>query len=70
MTETFDISDILLSKDPEPVTFSMAVQSFEKAGGQTIEDLQQLTFDGKETLLNEAKRLSLWRKKEMKNGSF
>ena len=70
LADTFDIKDVLLSKDPEPVTFSMAVHSFEKAGGQTIEDLQQLTFDGKETILNEAKRLSLWRKKELKNGSL
>ena len=70
LKESFDINDILLSKDPEPVAFSLAIQSFEQAGGKNIVDLQLLTFDGKDSLLSEAKRLSLWRKKELKNGSL
>ncbi len=58
---------ILLSAVPEPGLFANAINNFEKAGGKTVEDLQQLTFEGKETLLQEAKRLSLLRKKKKEN---
>lgn len=58
---------ILLSKEPNPSELAKSMKAFELAGGENIEDLQQLTYEGKETLLHEAKRLSLWRKKEIKN---
>ena len=69
LRESFVTKDILISKEPEPVALSKAIQSFDAADGKTAEDLHQLTFEGKETLIAEAKRLSLWRKKEMNNGN-
>lgn len=62
-----DDGSILLSKEPNPNELAQSVKAFELAGGKNIKDLQQLTYEGKETLLHEAKRLSLWRKKEIKN---
>ncbi len=61
---------IFISKEPEPTELSQAILSFEKAGGKTILDIETLTFEGKEILLAESKRLSLWRQKEMIDGKF
>lgn len=61
---------IILSKEPEPVQLQKSVQAFGEAGGKTIGDTQLLTFEGKEILLQEAKRLSLWRKKERVHGNI
>lgn len=60
-----DLENVLLAQEPDPVELHRAVQHFQQAGGKKIADAQSLTFEGKELLLSEAKRLSLWRKKEM-----
>ena len=70
ISEDFATDGILISKEPDPTALSKAILSFTLAGGSTLKDLQLLTYPEKETLLNEAKRLSLWRKKEYANGNF
>ncbi len=70
ITKDFSSEGILISKEPDPTALSKAILSFTLAGGSTLKDLQLLTYPEKETLLNEAKRLSLWRKKEYANGNF
>jgi hypothetical protein len=64
----FNSLDVILSKEPEPVQLQKSITAFSLAGGMEIDDAEKLTFEGKEILIQEAKRLSLWRKKEIKNG--
>lgn len=68
LTSEYNALDVFLSKEPEPVLLQKSIQAFSAAGGVQIEDAEKLTFEGKEILIQEAKRLSLWRTKELKNG--
>ncbi len=70
LEEFEDVNGIILSKEPDPVLLAQSIATFQEAGGRTVRDLQQLTYEGKEILLSEAKRLSLWRKKENTDGDL
>jgi hypothetical protein len=62
--------NVLMSQEPEPSAFAIAITNFEAVGGRKIEDAIELEFAGKELVLLEAKRLSLWRQKEAENGNL
>lgn len=57
-----DVNSVLLSKEPDPMEISAAIQKFNEAGFHKISEIKQL--DSNNILFQEAIRLSLWSKKE------
>jgi len=53
---------IILSKEPDPMTLLNAIKEFNLAGGITFEDIRLKRNISPELLINESKRLSLYRK--------
>ncbi|MFT7345013.1 MAG: hypothetical protein ACI9XP_001607 [Lentimonas sp.] len=54
-----DLSGVLMSKEPNPLSIFVAVKSFDSKGGKSVLDIKNIEFDHKEVLFNEAKRLNL-----------
>lgn len=61
-----DANEILLSKELDPSELYAALNAFDQAGGESVNEIETLFFEGKNQLLTEAKRLSLLLQNEMK----
>ncbi|MFA7273484.1 MAG: hypothetical protein WC044_06425 [Crocinitomicaceae bacterium] len=60
-----DTNEILLSKELDPSELYSALSAFDQAGGESVNEIETLFFEGKNQLLTEAKRLSLLLQNEM-----
>ena len=56
--------EVIISKEPDPMSLLKAIREFNALGGNTFKDLNTMKNISPDLLINEAKRLSLCRKLE------
>ena len=53
-------NEVIISKEPDPMSILKAIKEFNKLGGNTFNDLNSMKNISPDLLINEAKRLSLY----------